>query len=457
MKENTSNKIFAIIIIFLFIGTSFFSVSASLFTDNHIKTDIANEQISGLKDIFFDLKMAILRRLALYPSLSAYIINDDKVTWSNGYGFYDLDNRKSATENTIYNVASISKTITGTALMQLYDQGLFDLDEDVNNYLPFNLRNPNFPDDPITFRMLLSHSSSLNIDSSEYYWLNFSADPPFSSYPYPWLKEHLIPGGKWYYSDRWSSAYQPGEYSMYANVNFELVCYLVELISGENFLDYCKEHIFYPLEMYNTSFNLSELNIDNVAIPYHYHNGEYLQINELSYILGESTPPDKYWRMRMYPAGGLYTTVSDLSHFFIAHINGGVYNGVRILKEETVEEMHRLQPPGNFDPNTASYYGLAWIIEINPYGFNVNITGHSGGFYGVHTWMYYIPSENVGVVYFTNGDKIYERNILLRAIPGFITIISLYRKGGFKLFSEIDSIGTFYKHPRLHGNPFLFN
>jgi len=434
MKVKTLNKLLAAIIVLLFIGTSFVSVSANIITDNQIKSDISNEQIFGLRDIFFDLKMSILMKYALYPSLTAFIINDDEVIWSNSYKFYDLDNRKSATENTIYNIASISKTITGTALMQLYDQGLFDLDEDVNNYLPFNLRNPNFPDDPITFRMLLSHSSSLNVDSFEYYWLNFSADPPFSFYPYPWLKEHLTPGGKWYYSGRWSSIYHPGEYAMYANVNFEVISYLVELISGENFLDYCKDHIFYPLEMYNTSFNLSELNIDNVAIPYHYHNGEYLQINELSYMLGEFTPPDKYWRMRMYPAGGLYTTVSDLSHFFIAHMNGGVYNDVRILEEETVEEMHRIQPPGNHDPNTDAYYGLAWTIGINPSGFKVNISGHGGGIYGIHTWMYYIPSENIGVIYFTNGDKSYEKNILFRAIPGLITIISLYKKGGFKLF-----------------------
>ena len=452
MKKNISRKYLATIIVFLFLGTSFLSVSAMKLADNQIKSYIPKEQSSGLKDIFFDLKMLILIKLALYPSLSACIINDDEVTWSNGYGFYDLDNRKAASENTIYNIASISKTITGTALMQLYDQGLFDLDEDVNNYLPFNLRNPNFPDDPITFRMLLSHSSSLNRESTDYYWLNFSADPPFSFYPYPWLEEHLIPGGKWYNSDRWSSTYRPGEYSMYANINFDIVCYLVELISEENFLDYCKENIFYPLEMYNTSFNLSELNIDNVAIPYHYHNGEYLQINELSYMLGEFTPPDKYWRMRMYPAGGLYTTVSDLSHFFIAHMNGGVYNEVRILEEETVEEMHRIQPPGNYDPNTDSYYGLAWTIGINPSGFNVNITGHGGGIHGVHTWMYYIPSENIGVVYFTNGDKYFEQNVLFRAILGLIAMISLYQKGGFNLFSQIDIFGSFYMLSRLHGN-----
>ena len=247
--------------------------------------------ITDINDILFDLKIKLFMRLSKFPSLSACIIDEDEVTWSNYYGFYDLENRKPATKDTIYNIASITKTITGTALMQLFEQGLFELDEDVNNYLPLSLRNPNYPDDPITFRMLLSHSSSLNDDTMEYYWLNFSDDPPFSFYPYPWLEEHLIPGGKWYYPQRWSSTYKPGQYNRYSNVNFDIIAYLVELISGETFVEYCKEHIFLPLKMYNTSFNLSELDINNVAIPYHFHNGKYLQINELTYMLGRYTPP----------------------------------------------------------------------------------------------------------------------------------------------------------------------
>jgi len=442
MKKNTSRKCLATIIVFLFLGTSLISASGDLIANDPIKSNIPNEQRSGLKDILFDLKMLLLMKIAKFPSLSACVIEDDEVTWSKGYGLYDLENSKHATENTIYNIASITKTITGTALMQLWEQELFDLDEDVNNYLPFSLRNPNFPDDPITFRMLLSHSSSLNYESGvagvkNYGWLNFSADPPFANYPYPWLEEHLIPGGKWYYSGRWSNVYSPGDYSVYANVNFDIVAYLVELISGECFLEYCNNQIFVPLKMYNTSFNLSNLDIENTAIPYHYHNGEYLQINELSYLLGEFTPPDKYWRVHMYPVGGLYTTVSDLSHFLIAHMNGGVYNGVRILGEDTIEEMQRIQPPGNIEAGL-QYYGLAWIIFKDPLIFNVTISGHSGDTYGVSTWMVYIPSENIGAVYCSNGDRQNERHPVLGRLSMIFFLQLLFKKGGYNLFSHID-------------------
>ncbi len=239
---------------------------------------------------------------------------------------------------------------------------------------------------------------------------------------------------------------------MYVNVNFDIIAYLVERISGEIFVEYCKNHIFQPLEMDNSSFNLSELDIDNVAIPYHYHNDEYLQINELSYIFGNFAPPDKYWRMRLYPAGGLYTTVSDLSHFFIAHMNGGVWNGVRILEEETVEEMHTIQPPGNSDPFNY-YYGLAWLYQEFPFVFDITFSGHTGESIGVGTMMFYIPDENIGIIFFTNGDTLYEQNFVVSSIAILLIVINLFKKGGVNMFSYIDLIGSFYKLSRIHVNP----
>jgi len=432
-------KILSIIIIGILISCSF-GVQGIFFKNT--STEASNKITSGISDFFFDKKMEFFMKLGHLPSISASIIESDEVTWSKGYGFYDLENRKPATKDTIYNIGSISKTITGTALMQLWEQDLFDLDEDVNNFLPFNLRNPNFPDDPITFRMLLSHSSSLNPNRGisgfhEYLWSNFSGDPPFSFFPDPWLEQFLVFGGKWYNPEHWSNMYRPGEYNMYANVGFDLICYLVELISGKIFVEYCKENIFLPLEMYHTSFNLSELDINNVAIPYHYHNNDYLHINELSYILGEYyTPEDMYWRIRAYAAGCLYTSVSDLSHFFIAHINGGVWNGVRILEEGTVEEMHKIQPPGNIDPVGNLHHGLAWTIQDTP--FDVSLSGHTGGNFGVTAFMSFIPSEDIGIVCFYNSDGITESNVISLLVTGSLIPMSLFKKGGFNFISHID-------------------
>jgi CubicO group peptidase (beta-lactamase class C family) len=109
-------KIFSIIII----GIIFCSFGVQGFIFKKTRSEPINIDI---KDIIFDLKMSFFIRLARFPSLSACIIEGDEVTWSKGYGFYDSENRKPATENTIYNIAQITKTVTGTALMQLWEQG----------------------------------------------------------------------------------------------------------------------------------------------------------------------------------------------------------------------------------------------------------------------------------------------------------------------------------------------
>jgi CubicO group peptidase (beta-lactamase class C family) len=287
----------------------------------------------------------------------------------------------------------------GTALMQLYDQGLFDLDDDVNTVLPFELRNPYFSDDPITFRMLLSHTSSLNTNvRNEYYWMNFSGDPPFSFFPEPYLRQFLLPDGKYYHDQVWSATRRPGEHAMYANVGYDLISYLVELLSGESFLSYCQHNIFDPLEMKNTSFNLSTLSLDQVARPYHFFFGCYRQIDNLPWFFGPSYD-DRFWRMRGYPAGGLYSTVEDLSHFLIAHMNQGVYKNRSILEPDTVSLMHTI------DPDNEIGYGLAWMRY--PITSTITSTGHGGDIMGVDTWMLYDESTNTGVIYLANGNPYY--------------------------------------------------
>jgi len=427
MEKNITRKGLVTIIVFLFISSSFFSVSANLITDNQSKSTISNEQRNVFDDIFFDMKMAFLMEIAKLPSLSACIIHNDQVIWSKGYGYYDLENQKEPTSDTIYVIASITKTIVGTALMQLYEQGYFSLDDDVDTYLSFPLRNPHFPDEPITFRMLLSHTASLNTNTrNEYYWVNFSGDPPFSFFPEPYLEEFLVPGGKYYHEDVWSDTYKPGEHAMYANIGFDLISYLIEILSEESFLLYCQQHIFEPLNMHNTSFNLSTLNIDNVAIPYQYSLGKYYQINELPSQFGDITPSEPYWRLRCYPAGGLYTTVNDLSHFLIAHMNDGIYQNTRILEKETVDLMHTIQP------DNAIQYGLAWMNH--PIGLKYTAMGHGGDIMGVDTWMLYMPSEDIGIIYFANGNPVYRQ---MGSIMGHIAIefilYSVFKEGGLTM------------------------
>ena len=101
------------------------------------------------------------------PGLSAAAINSTHVLWAQGFGYSDPEVRKPVGTDTLFTFASISKTVISFVAMQLYDRKLFGLDDDVNDYLSFPLRNPHFPSVPITMRMLMSHTSS--IDDTQYF------------------------------------------------------------------------------------------------------------------------------------------------------------------------------------------------------------------------------------------------------------------------------------------------
>lgn len=435
--KNTSIKIITVACILLFCLTSLAPVQA---------TPTIQKNIQPTAELF-DQKISFLMRLAGFSALSTCLIQDDQIIWSNGYGYYDRDNHTPAVPTTIYVLASVTKTIVGTALMQLYDLGLFDLEDDVNTILPFELRNPNFPDDPITVRMLLSHTSSLNTNNqAQYYWMNFSGDPPFSFFPEPYLQEFLLPGGRFYDDTVWSDKYRPGEQAMYANIGFDIISYLVELLSGEPFLDYCDTHLFAPLEMYNTSFNLSRLDIDQVAIPYQRYRGRYYQIDELMFLFGDDTPPEKYWRIRCYPAGGLYSTVEDLAHFLIAHMNQGLYKDFQLLQPDTVTLMHTIAADNEIG------YGLAWM-QFN-IGSRLTTTGHGGDLPGADTWMLYNETQDRGVIYFANGNAAYSRVPLRGFLLVQLILYSLYTKQDS--FTEKTSAGPLvFPRPALRPQQLL--
>jgi CubicO group peptidase (beta-lactamase class C family) len=373
-------QLIIIIITCVFLGVSLqgMIINVALTETTSITQD--NQQLTS--DFLFNTYIKTLMRLAHKPSIATCIIDDNEIAWSHAYGYYDIENKKEATTQTLYLQASVSKTVTATALMQLYEKGLFNLDDDVNEYLPFNLRNPNYPDIPITIRMILSHRSSLADDNL--YWLCLSylpGDPDVQGFPYPWLEEYLTPGGSAYSSSTWSTD-KPGEKYNYANIGFSIVAYLVEILSHQDFNEYCKEHIFQPLQMNTTGFRLRDCNIDNIAVPYEFKNGAYFR-------------HPQYGIHVLYPAITLRTSIDEYSHFIIAHMNGGIWNGIRILNASTVELMHTAY----FSPHDKYNYGLGWQITNKPFR---KTYGHSGGYVGALNIVTIIPDHNIAVIFFSN-------------------------------------------------------
>jgi CubicO group peptidase (beta-lactamase class C family) len=191
--------------------------------------------------------------------ISAAFVKDSTVVWANGYGWADLEKNRPAGPDTIYRIASISKTITAAALMQLWELGLFRLDSDINSYLGYPVRNPHYPSDKITFHMLLTHTSSI-LDTGGYAAALSSPNPP------P-LRELLVPGSEAYSSLTWGD-YRPGARFNYSNFGVGIIGALVEMISGERFDRYAVNHIFRPLGMDASYVPADIVNYQSIAVLY---------------------------------------------------------------------------------------------------------------------------------------------------------------------------------------------
>ena len=405
MKSTPVKKTIAIGIITILISLT---ISSNFYLNTSKASNLDDNSQENTKILFesepFDILIKSLLAFVHIPSLSAAIVKENELIWAKGYGLYDIENNKEADKVTIYLVASISKTFTATAIMQLYEQGYFDLDDDVNEYLDFNLRNPKYPDDKITFRMLLAHQSSIATDLPTYRTRFLPGDLEISGYPYPYFHELLTQDGIHFKPQLWND-YPPGEDMYYANIGFGLLGYLVEQISGQSFEDYCRVHIFNPLEMNDTSFKLVNINISRAAVPYEYRQWKYI--------------PYLHYQILEYPAGGLRTSVSDLSRFLISHMNNGTYGTTQILTPESVKEMHTIQ----YDSDTYNFqYGLGFQIWKTLTGMKI---GHTGGLSGVATKMVFKESRDIGIIMFFN--KAVE-NLLDKFVISIIEQL-LFQKG----------------------------
>ena len=321
--------------------------------------------------------------------LSISVIENNKISYSQGFGYADIDKNIKTDTNTIYRIASISKSITASAIMKLYEEGKFKLDDDINDYLNgFEVRNPNFPDEKITFRMLLTHTSSI-IDGDTYSTIYDIQD----------------------FGD-----YKPGDKFEYSNYGYNLLATLIEQISNQDFEDFVQENIFKPLNM-KASFNPNKFeDVDNIAVLYGIdEDGNYYErLNDKKRIedniVISSTVRDKDGKIplgnafKYSPTGGLRTSPNELAKFMIMLSNKGLYNGTRVLKKDTVELMEQIHWYGDALNGLYKCKGLGLHITDDLIEGS-RLIGHTGEAYGLLSNMFYDENRKFGYIMMLNGNN----------------------------------------------------
>jgi CubicO group peptidase (beta-lactamase class C family) len=337
------------------------------------------------------------------PGLAACIVKRDEVVWSSGFGMANLTKLIPFTpDQSLFHIASVTKGITATAIMQLRDRGLLKLDEDINKFLKFSVRNPKHPDKPITFRHLLTHTASINdsdgIDSI------YAVGDPTTSLEDVAIEYFTAEGALWTRENYGEKA--PGTSKRYTNAGFALLGYLVEVISKQPLEEYLQQNVFRPLKMNETSFYIANLNRQTHACPYTYVREAAPKLVPGvgdGNLLPEGVSPTVGYNehaLYSYPTladGMVRTSVQQLANFMIAMMNGGRFAETQLLNEETVDEMLARREQG-----------LGWFKTGDYWG-------HDGGDPGCSTEMMFNPNNKIGFIIFANADvELKQVNALLR-------------------------------------------
>jgi CubicO group peptidase (beta-lactamase class C family) len=311
------------------------------------------------------------------PTTTVAVVRNDSITWSKAYG-------EQKRLDLIYPIASVTKTFTATAIFQLFERDLIDLEDDVNDYLPFSFRHPNYTEIPITFRMLLQHTSGLSKDSDTYWYgvlaevaEQLGLENPYEWLPYPyWIEEYLTLNGSLYEPAVWTS-HEPGTYRFYSNFGYDVLGYLIQRVTGQPIWEFLKENIFDPLDMESTGYNYTDFDLAQLATPYIYT----FDLDPES--SGNTAYP--HYNTLNYGCGGLRSNIFDLAKFLLVFMHDGVSSGIRILEEETLRTMEGMK--------------TAWFAPRDPWLDWDGWGGTEGDEWAFHAKGYTIYGDNTTVPY----------------------------------------------------------
>lgn len=296
--------------------------------------------------------------------LSIALVDDQKLVWSAGFGYSDVENKVTATADTPYRMGSIAKIITASAAMQMAERGQVDIDQPLSHYLPgFSFKSRFSSNEPVTPRNIMTHHSGL---PSNYLNGMTTSPPPYFASLVDVVKNEY-------------AAYPPNYIFAYSNLGMTLLGAALEQRSGKPYAAYIADNFFQPLGMESSYFS-AEPPIKG------YKDGE----------LSMPLP------LRDLPSGGLVSSVSDLGNFLMMVFAGGKYNDQQIMHPETLQEM--LRPQNNAIPLDLDLrMGLGWMLSSFDDRHGIVSAGHGGSLLDFHSMLLALPDRKLGVIVASNS------------------------------------------------------
>lgn len=307
------------------------------------------------------------------PGVSLAVVHDQSLVWATGFGWADVERRRPATADTLYRIASITKTFTATAILQLRDAGRLQLDDPLTRHLPwFAIATRHTDAPPITIRHLLTHTSGLPREAAFPYWTDFD---------FPTLERV-----------REGLARQEGILATetqwkYSNLAVALAGEVVQAVSGEPWADYVTSHVLDPLGMKETLVLAPAADDPRLARGYGRRMPD-----------GHRAPAPHVDTRGISAAANMTTSVVDLARFAMLQLRDGPAGGSQILRGSTLREMQRIHW---LEPDWQAGWGLGF--RILRAGGKTSF-GHGGSLPGYRTQLRVWPAEKLAVIAMTNAD-----------------------------------------------------
>ena len=315
------------------------------------------------------------------PGMALSIVKDNKVIFAKGFGEKELGKGAPVDEFTSFQIGSVSKSFTATLMAMLVDEGKVSWDDPVKKHLPdFEMYDP-WVSDHLLIKDIMIHRTGLPAQSGTYIpCLGYDQDDIYKMFK-------LIKP-----STSLRTSYD------YNNITFIIAAKIVEKYMGKPWEDCVKERLFIPLEMFGSSLNeVGFTSSPNVSVPhgFEFENGAI----SCEPLYGEEQA--LYWLTVIGPAGGVVSSVSDMTAWIRFHLSNGTVNGNEILSERNFNFLHRGQLITSQYDNRVTLYGHCWFIEQNN---RYKVFFHTGTTWGYAALCVFVPELNLGMMFLANAE-----------------------------------------------------